>query len=186
VLLRLRAGWAFRSQTRAFRQRLQATPANQPLSALASGRDPHARLVQAGLLAADALGTSPGPGSSTERLEWVERELAHAVEQELERMETGMSGLASIASTAPFVGLFGTVWGIYHALIRIGQTGQSSLDQVAGPVGEALIMTALGLAVAIPAAMAHTAFLKQWRRAGSELRDSAHQLGTRLAGVRAG
>jgi biopolymer transport protein ExbB len=72
--------------------------------------------------------------------------------------------LASIASSAPFVGLFGTVWGIYHALVNIGMSGSGSLDQVAGPVGEALIMTALGLAVAIPAVLAYN-FFNRARRA---------------------
>ena len=65
--------------------------------------------------------------------------------------------LASVASTAPFVGLFGTVWGIYHALLSIGAAGQVSIDQVAGPIGEALIMTALGLLVAIPAVLGYNA-----------------------------
>jgi biopolymer transport protein ExbB len=67
----------------------------------------------------------------------------------------GMAVLATIGSTAPFVGLFGTVWGIYHALVAIGTSGQASIDKVAGPVGEALIMTAIGLAVAVPAVMAY-------------------------------
>lgn len=71
-----------------------------------------------------------------------------------------MAVLASVGSTAPFVGLFGTVWGIYHALVSIGTTGQSSIDKVAGPVGEALIMTALGLAVAIPATFGYNALVR--------------------------
>lgn len=71
-------------------------------------------------------------------------------------LENGVTLLATIAATAPFVGLFGTVWGIYHALIEIGSTGAGTIDKVAGPVGEALIMTGLGLAVAIPAVMAHS------------------------------
>ncbi|MGP1692698.1 MAG: MotA/TolQ/ExbB proton channel family protein, partial [Giesbergeria sp.] len=68
--------------------------------------------------------------------------------------------LASVGSTAPFLGLFGTVWGIYHALIAIGTSGQSTIDKVAGPVGEALIMTALGLAVAIPAVLGYNALVR--------------------------
>jgi biopolymer transport protein ExbB len=71
-----------------------------------------------------------------------------------------MAVLASVGSTAPFVGLFGTVWGIYHALVSIGTSGQASIDKVAGPVGEALIMTALGLAVAIPATFGYNALVR--------------------------
>lgn len=72
------------------------------------------------------------------------------------RCENGVTALAAISATAPFVGLFGTVWGIYHALIEIGSTGAGTIDKVAGPVGEALIMTGVGLAVAIPAVLAHS------------------------------
>lgn len=85
------------------------------------------------------------------------------LEQEALRLESGQTLLATTASIAPFVGLLGTVWGIYHALIRIGETGSASLDKVAGPVGEALVMTALGLAVAIPAALAYNVFQRQAR-----------------------
>ena len=70
-------------------------------------------------------------------------------------MQSGLAVLASVGSTAPFVGLFGTVWGIYHALTAIGVAGQASIDKVAGPVGEALIMTAIGLAVAVPAVLGY-------------------------------
>jgi len=70
-------------------------------------------------------------------------------------LQNGLTFLATVGSTAPFVGLFGTVWAIYHALIKIGDSGQASLDKVAGPVGEALIMTAIGLAVAVPAVLGY-------------------------------
>jgi biopolymer transport protein ExbB len=70
-------------------------------------------------------------------------------------MQDGLAFLATVGSTAPFVGLFGTVWGIYHALVKIGMSGQASIDKVAGPVGEALIMTAIGLAVAVPAVLGY-------------------------------
>ncbi len=85
------------------------------------------------------------------RSEFIDRALRQAVTRESANMENGLTWLATVGATAPFVGLLGTVWGIYHALIRIGETGQASIDAVAGPVGEALIMTALGLFVAIPA-----------------------------------
>jgi biopolymer transport protein ExbB len=84
--------------------------------------------------------------------------------------------LASVGSTAPFVGLFGTVWGVYHALVAIGLSGQGTLDKVAGPVGEALIMTALGLAVAIPAVLAYNAFVRSNRLVLAQLDAYAHDL----------
>ena len=83
--------------------------------------------------------------------DWVTRCLHNAVDDTLARLQSGLAVLASVGSTAPFVGLFGTVWGIYHALMGISASGQASIDKVSGPIGEALIMTALGLAVAIPA-----------------------------------
>ena len=83
--------------------------------------------------------------------------MRRVIDEETARFESGLTVLASVGSTAPFVGLFGTVWGVYHALINIGMSGQGTLDKVAGPVGEALIMTALGLAVAIPAVLAYNA-----------------------------
>jgi len=77
------------------------------------------------------------------------------------RMQDGLAFLATVGSTAPFVGLFGTVWGIYHALTAIGISGQASIDKVAGPVGEALIMTAFGLAVAVPAVMGYNWLIRR-------------------------
>ncbi len=88
------------------------------------------------------------------------RALKRAIEEDKNRLEFGQSFLATVASSAPFVGLFGTVWGIYHALIAIGLSGQGTLDKVAGPVGEALIMTGIGLAVAIPAAISYNTFAR--------------------------
>jgi biopolymer transport protein ExbB len=82
------------------------------------------------------------------------------LDEETTRLEAGLTTLATVGATAPFVGLFGTVWGVYHALLAIGSGGAGSLDQVAGPVGEALIMTGIGLAVAIPAVVAYNAFTR--------------------------
>jgi biopolymer transport protein ExbB len=97
------------------------------------------------------------------RAEFLDRSLRSAINREMERLETGLTFLATVGSTAPFVGLFGTVWGIFHALVRIGATGETSLDQVAGPVGEALIMTALGLAVAVPAVLGYNLLVRNNR-----------------------
>jgi biopolymer transport protein ExbB len=87
--------------------------------------------------------------------DWITMSISRAVDRVQSRMQDGLAFLASVGSTAPFIGLFGTVWGIYHALVRIGVSGQASIDKVAGPVGEALIMTAIGLAVAVPAVLAY-------------------------------
>jgi biopolymer transport protein ExbB len=86
---------------------------------------------------------------------WVSMSLQRALGTVQSRLQDGLAVLATVGSTAPFVGLFGTVWGIYHALVKIGISGQASIDKVAGPVGEALIMTAIGLAVAVPAVLGY-------------------------------
>ncbi len=92
--------------------------------------------------------------------DWLTMSLRQSIDEAAAKLSSGMAVLASVGSTAPFVGLFGTVWGIYHALVSIGSSGQASIDKVAGPVGEALIMTALGLAVAIPATFGYNALVR--------------------------
>ena len=108
--------------------------------------------------------------------EFLTRAMRRVIDEETARFEAGLTVLASVGSTAPFVGLFGTVWGVYHALINIGLSGQGTLDKVAGPVGEALIMTAAGLAVAIPAVLAYNAFVRSNRLVLSQLDAFAHDL----------
>lgn len=108
--------------------------------------------------------------------ELVTRALRNSIARTSSRLEGGLTLLASVGSTAPFVGLFGTVWGIYHALARIGATGQASLDKVAGPVGEALIMTAAGLFVAIPAVLAYNTFTRSLRLITADMEAFAHDL----------
>lgn len=95
--------------------------------------------------------------------DFLTRTMRRVIDEETTRLENGLTVLASIGATAPFVGLFGTVWGVYHALVAIGAGGAGSLEQIAGPVGEALIMTGLGLAVAIPAVLAYNAFVRSNR-----------------------
>jgi biopolymer transport protein ExbB len=92
---------------------------------------------------------------------WISMSIDRAVGSINNRLQDGMAFLATVGSTAPFVGLFGTVWGIYNALVKIGISGQASIDKVAGPVGEALIMTAIGLAVAVPAVMGYNWLLRR-------------------------
>lgn len=112
-------------------------------------------------------------GSATE---FLTRSMRRVIDEETARLESGLTVLASVGSTAPFVGLFGTVWGVYHALINIGMSGQGTLDKVAGPVGEALIMTAGGLAVAVPAVLAYNAFVRSNRMVLAKLDSFAHDL----------
>ncbi|HTR58236.1 MAG TPA: MotA/TolQ/ExbB proton channel family protein [Casimicrobiaceae bacterium] len=101
---------------------------------------------------------------------WVSMSIQRAIENVQSRMQDGLAFLATVGSTAPFVGLFGTVWGIYHALTAIGIAGQASIDKVAGPVGEALIMTALGLAVAVPAVLGYNWLIRRNKVAMDQVR----------------
>ncbi|NKF22469.1 MotA/TolQ/ExbB proton channel family protein [Solimonas marina] len=112
--------------------------------------------------------------------DFVTRTLRKTIDEETAQMESGLTILASIGSTAPFVGLFGTVWGIYHALLAIGVSGVGTLDKVAGPVGEALIMTAIGLAVAIPAVLGYNFIVRANRVTLAQLDAFAHDLFTFL------
>jgi biopolymer transport protein ExbB len=102
--------------------------------------------------------------------DWVAMSVGRAVERIQASMQSGLSVLATVGSISPFVGLFGTVWGIYHALTAIGISGQASIDKVAGPVGEALIMTAIGLAVAVPAVLAYNWLVGRNKNAMSDVR----------------
>ena len=102
--------------------------------------------------------------------DWVSMSVGRAVERIQSSMQSGLSVLATVGSISPFVGLFGTVWGIYHALTAIGISGQASIDKVAGPVGEALIMTAIGLAVAVPAVLAYNWLVGRNKNAMSDVR----------------
>jgi biopolymer transport protein ExbB len=108
--------------------------------------------------------------------DWITRCLRNAIDDCTAQLQAGLAVLASVGSTAPFVGLFGTVWGIYHALMSIGAAGQATIDKVAGPIGEALIMTALGLAVAIPAVLGYNALVRGNKRVLHKLHRFAHDL----------
>jgi biopolymer transport protein ExbB len=115
-------------------------------------------------------------GGTLDADEFLTRAMRKSIALSTAKLESGLTVLASIGSTAPFVGLFGTVWGIYRALIGISASGVATLDAVAGPVGEALIMTAFGLFVAIPAVLAFNAFNRANRLELSELDAFAHDL----------
>jgi len=108
--------------------------------------------------------------------EFVTRTMRKVIDEETAKLENGLTVLASVGSTAPFVGLFGTVWGVYHALVGIGLADGVTINRIAGPVGEALIMTGLGLAVAIPAVLAYNTFVRSNRVFLSRLDAFAHDL----------
>ncbi|AEG93530.1 MotA/TolQ/ExbB proton channel family protein [Ramlibacter tataouinensis] len=113
---------------------------------------------------------------SLDMSDWLTRSLRNSIDESTARLQSGLAVLASVGSTAPFIGLFGTVWGIYHALLSIGTAGQATIDKVAGPIGEALIMTALGLAVAIPAVLGYNALVRGNKGVIMKLNRFAHDL----------
>jgi biopolymer transport protein ExbB len=126
-------------------------------------------------------------GKLTEQIDrhtWITMSLQRSVDSIANRMQGGLAVLATVGSTAPFVGLFGTVWGIYHALTAIGIAGQASIDKVAGPVGEALIMTAIGLAVAVPAVLAYNWMVRRNKVAMDLVRSFSGDLLALLVGGR--
>jgi biopolymer transport protein ExbB len=125
-------------------------------------------LAESGLKAADH-----HEGAMLEAIDkhtWISMSMQRATDSINSRLQDGLAFLATVGSTAPFVGLFGTVWGIYHALTAIGISGQASIDKVAGPVGEALIMTAIGLAVAVPAVMGYNWLIRRNKAAMEQVR----------------
>lgn len=132
-------------------------------------------------VAESGVSASSGQGTGLVNLnDWIGMSLTRQVEDTNARLQGGIAFLASVGSTAPFVGLFGTVWGIYHALIAIGIAGQASIDKVAGPVGEALIMTAIGLGVAVPAVLLYNFLVRRNRVILEKVRGFAGDLQTYL------
>ena len=124
----------------------------------------------------DGKGAKPQLHESMDLSDWVTRSLRNTLDEFTAKLQSGLAILASVGSTAPFVGLFGTVWGIYHALLSIGAAGQATIDKVAGPIGESLIMTALGLAVAIPAVLGYNALVRGNKGILMKLNRFAHDL----------
>ena len=120
--------------------------------------------------------TKPQLHDTLDLSDWVTRCLKNTLDEFTGKLQSGLAILASVGSTAPFVGLFGTVWGIYHALLAIGTSGQATIDKVAGPIGEALIMTALGLAVAIPAVLGYNTLVRGNKSILGKLASFAHDL----------
>ena len=159
----------------------RAVPAFWAAPSLAAGREALTAFDRERALApllAAAVATPPGgtleaKGHADSQLTRRLRDALHGV---LAQLQFGQVLLASIGSTAPFIGLFGTVWGIYHALVGISVAGSMSIERVSGPVGEALVMTAAGLAVAIPAVLAYNVFGKMVASSEAELEGFAHDL----------
>jgi biopolymer transport protein ExbB len=181
IVVKAWASITLRNRTRRFLETFWNSPSlNAVASRLEEHRpdEPFSRLAQHGIVAArhhqrHAVGKLNESGSSAE---FLTRSMRRVIDEETARFESGLTVLASIGSTAPFIGLFGTVWGVYHALVAIGVSGQGTLDKVAGPVGEALIMTALGLAVAIPAVLAYNFGVRRNRIVLAQLDSFAHDL----------
>ena len=129
--------------------------------------------------------TTKHEGAVLERIDlntWISMSIQRAIDNVQSRLQDGLAFLATVGSTAPFVGLFGTVWGIYHALTAIGIAGQASIDKVAGPVGEALIMTAFGLAVAVPAVLGYNFLVRRNKVAMESVRSFGADLHLVLLG----
>jgi biopolymer transport protein ExbB len=170
-------GRAKRQAARAITQFWQAPTLSEGVTALrrADSERVFTPLAEAALHAAEV--DIPGALlARVERSERVLRALRQALTTSQRRLEFGQVLLASVGSTAPFVGLLGTVWGIYHALGSIAASGQAMIENVAGPVGEALIMTAFGLVVAIPAVLAYNVLGRMVRQLSEELDGFAHDL----------
>ncbi len=139
--------------------------------------NPYRQMVEQGCEATTHHRDTPTQLRDTlDKSDWVSRSLSQAIDEFTTHLQSGMAVLASVGSTAPFVGLFGTVWGIYHALLSIGAAGAATIDKVAGPVGEALIMTALGLAVAIPAVLGYNALVRGNKGVLHKVNRFAHDL----------
>jgi biopolymer transport protein ExbB len=183
------SAWRIRRSAGALEGFWQA-PSLPDAIALIRKSDPENIYTPLAAQSAQAAGVKPQQGSlnaATDLGELITRTLRREINRVSARLESGLTVLASIGSTAPFVGLFGTVWGIYHALLAVSASGTVQIDKVAGPVGEALIMTAAGLAVAIPAVLAYNAFTRVNRVTLAELDAFAHDLHAYLTmGARVG
>ncbi len=178
IFSKLLEQWRISMQAKALRQQLQQTTS---LVQAVSGLKPasiYYQLAHQGLLSERQY-----TGVLAQRVDlntWLGQSIQRAVDDTRGQLSGGLSLLATVGSTAPFVGLFGTVWGIYHALTAIGISGQASIDKVAGPVGEALIMTAIGLAVAVPAVLGYNALVRCNKKSLEHIYRFADELHARL------
>jgi len=175
ILLKSWEQWRLQRANRAYSRAFWSAPSLAAAADLSRLPGPLARIAKAGfdVLADTHAERAPSLQASGDRQDILERSLRLRIQQERHAVEQGLTVLASIGSTAPFIGLFGTVWGIMHALKDISQAGSASLDVVAGPIGEALIATAIGIATAIPAVLAYNTFLRQVKLTAADLENFA-------------
>lgn len=159
LVTRLAASLKLSAEARAVRQSFFKAPTLQAGVATLGAGSAFRYIAEAGINAREH-----HEGALTEHIDrntWITMSVQRSVDEVQSRLQGGLAILATVGSTAPFIGLFGTVWGIYNALTAIGIAGQASIDKVAGPVGEALIMTAIGLAVAVPAVLGYNALVRR-------------------------
>jgi biopolymer transport protein ExbB len=156
-----------RAQARAAEKKFWSAPSVRAGAEVLKKNSPFRFIAESGL---EATSKHVGLLGNVDLNEWITMSIQRAIENVQSRMQDGLAFLATVGSTAPFVGLFGTVWGIYHALTAIGIAGQASIDKVAGPVGEALIMTAIGLAVAVPAVLGYNWLIRRNKAAMDDVR----------------
>jgi biopolymer transport protein ExbB len=155
----------------------RAAPNLQSVADIADDQSAYARIANVGVGVLRASAPVDGPeGEHFDRHELLERNLRQQVQRERRTLEQGLAVLASVGSTAPFVGLFGTVWGIMTAMQDISRVGNASIDVVAGPIGEALIATGIGIAVAIPAVLAFNFFVRRVKTVTADLDDFANDI----------
>jgi biopolymer transport protein ExbB len=181
ITIKAWTGLIVRGRTRAFLERFWRSTSLQSVASILTqhgAHEPFSRLTAHAVKAAEhhqrhGAKNLEDSGSTSD---FLTRALRRVIDEETARLEAGLTVLASRGSTAPFLGLFGTVWGVYHALVSIGMSGQGTLDKIAGPVGEALTMTALGLAVAIPAVLAYNFSVRRNRLVLAQLDAFAHDL----------
>lgn len=183
ILRRSLSRWSVRQANQQLSQAFWDAPDLDAAARLAEQHDaPLARIARAGL---DGLGhyrrnQNHALGQACGIDEFLVRTIRMALARETARLESGLTWLATVGSVAPVVGLFGTVWGIYHALVGIGAAGQITLAAVSGPIGEALVATAAGLAAAIPAVVAYNAFTRVNRVDSQEMDGFAHDFHAQL------
>jgi len=192
AIIKLWEQFRFQHRSRIFLQRFAGTSGLPGLRALQHEDSElcQVRLIRESLLAWERLSANQHPANNPGEVlsisqgdEFVIRAMGRVLAEEEHQQESGLALLASIGTSAPFIGLFGTVWGIYHALLNIGQGGPATLDRVAGPVGEALVMTAGGLAVAVPAVLLYNYLVRRQRVAHAALDAFAHELYLHLVSV---
>lgn len=189
ILSKAWSSWRIRKSARALEAFWTAPTLNDAITLIgkSDSENVYTPLAAQGAQAANVTAQAGSLNAATDPGELITRTLRQEINRVAARLENGLTLLASVGSTAPFVGLFGTVWGIYHALANISAAGTVQIDKVAGPVGESLIMTALGLAVAIPAVLSYNAFTRVNRITLAELDAFAHDLHAYLTtGARVG